>query len=131
MRDSTLTTLIVTLVGPAAAHNAEHLARDPPSPEIFASIAVEFGLISAALFFYWRGTIGAAFMSVAVTLGAAVLWFAHVSPDAEQSVARIAANYTDPMARAVAAGIVYALMASLMATALYAASQVVAQGRKG
>jgi hypothetical protein len=103
----------------------------PPSPEIFASIAVEFGLISAALFFYWRGTIGAAFMSVAATLGAAVLWFAHVSPDAEQSVARIAANYTDPMARAVAAGIVYALMASLMATALYAASQVVAQGRKG
>jgi len=47
------------------------------------------------------------------------LWFAHLSLAAEQRPSNISAMYGSPIAGLVASGLVYAMMLSLVALALY------------
>lgn len=124
MPDKSLTALVVAAIALSAAHDADHLLRDDFSQGsawkfVAAFLTVKYLLTSAALYFYFRGKIGAKFWAVVGVLGAALLWFAHLSSGAEQKPADIYALYGNPTAGLVAAGVVYALMLSLIALAVY------------
>jgi len=122
MPDSTLTILVFAAIAFSAAHDLDHLLRDDLSSAwAFAAVflTVKYALIGAALHFYFRGKIGAAFWAVISGLGAVALWFAHLSPGAEQRPSDIYAIYGRPIAGVIASGLVYAMMLSLVALALY------------
>ena len=124
MPDKTLTVLVLAAIAFSAAHDIDHLLRDDFSqPSAWAIVAgflsVKYALIVAALYFYFRGKIGPKFWAVIGALGAAALWFAHLSPGAEQRPSNIYAMYGSPLAGLVASGLVYAMMLSLVALALY------------
>ena len=124
MPDRTLTFLVLAVLGFSAAHDLDHLLRDDFSQPgawkfVIAFLAVKYGLTGAALYFYFRGKIGATFWAVIGALGAAALWFAHLSPTAEQRPPDIYAMYSNSAAGFIASGLVYALMLSLVALALY------------
>ena len=122
MTDKTLTVLVLGAIALSAAHDLDHLLRDDLSSAwAFAAVflTVKYALIGLALHFYFRGKIGAAFWAVIGGLGAVALWFAHLSPGAEQQPQNIYAMYRSPAAGLVAAGLVYAMMLSLICLALY------------
>lgn len=124
MPDKTLTILVLAAIAFSAAHDLDHLLREDFSQPSARSIAAAFltlkyALTGAALYFYFRGKIGAAFWAVIGVLGAAALWFAHLSPSAEQRPPDIYAMYSSPAAGLIASGLVYAMMLSLVALALY------------
>ncbi|MFO1124522.1 MAG: hypothetical protein U1E25_03980 [Methylocystis sp.] len=122
MPDKTLTVLVLGAIALSAAHDLDHLLRDDLSSAwAFAAafLTVKYALIGAALHFYFRGKIGAAFWAVIGALGALALWFAHLSPGAEQRPPDISAMYRSSAAGLVAAGLVYAMMLSLICLALY------------
>lgn len=123
MPDKKLTALVMGAIALSAAHDLDHLSRDDLSSVwVIAAVflTVKYALIGAALHFYFRGKIGAAFWAVIGGLGAVALWFAHLSPGAEQRPSDIYAMYGSPIAGFIAAGLVYAMMLSLVALALYA-----------
>jgi hypothetical protein len=124
MSDKTLTVLVLAVVAFSAAHDLDHLLRDDFSQTgawaiVAAFLSVKYALTGAALYFYFRGKIGAAFWAVIGVLGAVALWFAHLSPAAEQRPSNIYAMYGSPVAGLIASGLVYAMMLSLVALALY------------
>ncbi|MGD9544723.1 MAG: hypothetical protein AB7F41_06025 [Methylocystis sp.] len=122
MPDKTLTVLVLGAIALSAAHDLDHLLRDDLSLVwAFAAVflTVKYALIGAALHFYFRGKIGAAFWAVIGCLGAAALWFAHLSPGAEQRPPDIYAMYRSPAAGLIASGLVYAMMLSLVVLTLY------------
>ncbi len=124
MPDKTLIVLVLAAIAFSAAHDLDHLLRDDFSqPSAWAIVAgflsVKYALTGAALYFYFRGKIGAAFWAVIGALGAVALWFAHLSPGAEQRPPNIYAMYGSPLAGLIASGLVYAMMLSLVALALY------------
>jgi len=124
MPDKTLTVLVLAAAAFSAAHDLDHLLRDDFSqPSAWAIVAgflsMKYALTGAALYFYFRGKIGARFWTVVGILGAAALWFAHLSPSAEQRPPDIYAAYGSPIAGFIAWGLVYALMLSLVSLALY------------
>jgi hypothetical protein len=126
MPDKTLTILIAAVVVLSAAHDLDHLLRDDFSRPSSWTIArlflfVKYALTGAALYFYFRGSLGAKFWSAVGAAGAALLWFAHLRAGSDQRPADIYAKYADPAAGAAAAGVVYALMAALLALAVYGA----------
>ena len=122
MPDRTLTTLAFAAIAFSAAHDLDHLLRDDFSSVwaiVAAFLTVKYALIGVALYFYFRGKIGAAFWAVIGGLGALALWFAHLSPGARQRPSDIYAAYGRPIAGFIASGLVYTMMLSLMALALY------------
>jgi hypothetical protein len=122
MPDKTLTVLVFVAIAFAAAHDLDHLLRDDLSSAwAFAAafLTIKYALIGAALYFYFRGKIGASFWAVIGGLGAVALWFAHLSPAAEQRPSDIYAMYGSPIAGLIAASLVYAMMASLILLGLY------------
>ena len=124
MPDRTLTILVLAMIAFSAAHDLDHLLRDDfsqPSVWLIATafLAVKYALTGAALYFYFRGKIGATFWAVIGGLGAALLWFAHLSPSSDQRPNDIYALYSNPAAGLIASGIVYAMMLSLVALTLY------------
>lgn len=126
MRDRLLTILIFAVVVFSAAHDLDHLLRDDfsqPSTLAIAAVflSVKYGLTAAALYYYFRGRLGAIFWTVIGALGATVLWFAHLSPASDQRPDDIYAKYANPAAGLAASGVVYALMAALVALAVYGA----------
>jgi hypothetical protein len=124
MPDKTLTVLVLAAVAFSTAHDLDHLLRDDFSQAwawaiVAALLSVKYALTGAALYFYFRGKIGAGFWAIIGALGAAALWFAHLSPAAEQRPPDIYAMYGSSIAGLIASGLVYALMLSLVALALY------------
>lgn len=124
MSDKTLTVLVLAVIALSAAHDLDHLLRDDFSQPwgwaiVAALLSVKYALTAAALYFYFRGKIGAAFWAVIGVLGAVALWFAHLRPAAEQRPPDIYAMYSNPAAGLIASGLVYALMLSLVVLALY------------
>ncbi|MGJ0397497.1 MAG: hypothetical protein ACR65U_14850 [Methylocystis sp.] len=124
MPDTTLTVLVLTAIALSAAHDLDHLLRDdfsqPSAWTIVAGfLSVKYALTGAALYFYFRGKIGAGFWAVIGVLGAAALWFAHLSPGAEQRPSNIYAMYGSPIAGLISSGLVYAMMLSLVVLTLY------------
>ncbi|MGJ0504580.1 MAG: hypothetical protein ACR65X_12745 [Methylocystis sp.] len=122
MPDKTLTVLVFVAIALAAAHDLDHLLRDDLSSAWAIAapfLTVKYALLGAALYFYFRGKIGAAFWAVIGGLGAVALWFAHLSPAAEQRPADIYAMYANPLAGFIASGLVYAMMLSLILLTVY------------
>jgi len=121
MPDKALTVLVFVAIALSAAHDLDHLLRDDLSSAwaIAAFLTVKYALLGAALYFYFRGKIGAAFWAVIGGLVAVALWFAHLSPAAEQRPADIYAMYANPLAGFIASGLVYAMLASLILLAVY------------
>lgn len=124
MPDRTLTILVFAAVALSAAHDADHLIRDDFSqPNMLAILgvflSVKYALTAAAVYFYLRGRLGAAFWAVIGVLGAAAVWFAHLSPASDQKASDIYAMYASPAAGFLASGVVYAMMAAFLALAVY------------
>lgn len=125
MADKTLTILVLAVIALSAAHDADHLLRDDFSQGsawkfVAAFLSVKYALTGAALYYFFAGKLGATFWAVIGVLGAVLLWFAHLSPASDQRPSDIYAMYASPAAGYVAASLVYALMAALLALALYA-----------
>jgi hypothetical protein len=136
MPDKTLTVLVLAALAFSAAHDLDHLLREDFSqagawPIVAAFLSVKYALTGAALYFYFRGKIGAGFWGGVGVLGAAALWFAHLSPAAEQRPPDISAMYGSPIAGFIASGLVYAMTLSLAALALYGGWRAVGAGRRG
>lgn len=125
MMDKTLTILVVAVIALSAAHDADHLLRDDfsqPSAWTIAGIflSIKYSLTGAALYYYFRGRIGAIFWAVVGVLGAALLWFAHLIPSSDQRPDFILAKYDNSLLGHAAVGVVYALMLALLAMTIYA-----------
>jgi hypothetical protein len=84
-----------------------------------AFLSVKYALVGAALYFYFRGKLGEKFWAVIGLLGALAVWFAHLSPASEQRPPDIYAMYGNAAAGLAASGVVYAMMLSFVALALY------------
>jgi hypothetical protein len=73
MPDKTLPVLVFVAIALAAAHDLDHLLRDDLSSAWAIAalfLTVKYALTGAALYFYFRGKIGAAFWAVIGGLGA-------------------------------------------------------------
>ncbi len=107
MPDKTLTVLVLAVVAFSTAHDLDHLLRDDFSQPwawaiVAALLSVKYALTGAALYFFFRGKIGAGFWAVIGVLGAAALWFAHLSPGAGQRPPDIYAMYGSSIAGLIA-----------------------------
>lgn len=114
------------MIALSAGHDLDHLLRDDFSQPSAWGIAglllsAKYALTGAALYYSFRGALGAKFWAAVGAAGAALLWFAHLRAGSDQRPEDIYAKYADPAAGAAAAGLVYALMLSLLSLTLYAA----------
>ena len=125
MPDKTLTVLVLAAVAFSAAHYLDHLLRDDFSQPGAWAIAAAFLSAKYALPPATRCLSTSAARSArrsgrsSAFSAAVALWFAHLSPAAEQRPPDIYAMYGGLIAGLIASGLVYAMMLSLVALALY------------
>jgi len=111
----------------SALHTSDHVVREnlgkPLKPASISSLLVSvliYALVGLGLYLYARGIIGPRIWVIAGCLGFVFGMLAHLSPFTDQTVRSIAAAYDTRIVGWLAASVFVALMASMLATTLYA-----------
>jgi len=127
VRDRTLITLVWLVVLFSALHTGDHVVREnlgkSLTPASISSLIVSvfiYALVVLGLYLYTRGIIGPRIWVIAGCLGFAFGMLAHLSPFTDQTLRSIAAAYDTRIVGWLAASVFVALMASMLATTLYA-----------
>ena len=127
MCDRRLITLVWLVLLFSALHTSDHVVREnlgkPLKPASISSLLVSvliYALVGLGLYLYARGIIGPRIWVIAGCLGFVFGMLAHLSPFTDQTVRSIAAAYDTRIVGWLAASVFVALMASMLATTLYA-----------
>ena len=127
MRDRKLIALVWLVLVLSALHTGDHVVREnlgkPLTPASISSLMVSafiYAFVGLGLYLYARGTIGPRIWVIAGCLGFAFGMLAHLSPFTDQTLRSIAAAYDTRIVGWLAASVFVALMASMLATTLYA-----------
>jgi len=110
----------------SALHTSDHVVREnlgKLKPASISSLLVSvliYALVGLGLYLYARGIIGPRIWVIAGGLGFVFGMLAHLSPFTDQTVRSIAAAYDTRIVGWLAASVFVALMASMLATTLYA-----------
>ena len=127
VRDRTLIALVWLVLLFSALHTGDHVVREnlgrPLTPASITSLMVSafiFVLVGLGLYLYTRGIIGPRIWVIAGCLGFVFGMLAHLSPFTDQTVRSIAAAYDTKVRGWLAASVFVGLMASMLATTLYA-----------
>jgi hypothetical protein len=138
MANNKLVALVVLIAVLFTLHIADHALRGdiswPTTWEAVAGLGVNagiFALIALGLVLYTHGRIGPGPWAIAALFGLAFGWLGHFSPFTEQPPQYIYACYTSPVAGWLALACLFALMATLAITLVYATLLWIRQRNEG
>lgn len=138
MANNKLVALVLLIAVLFTLHIADHAVRGdfswPTTWEAVVGLGVNAGiyaLIALGLVLYVHGRIGPGVWALAAAVGLAFGWLGHFSPFTEQPPAYIYACYTSPVAGSLALAGLFALMATLAITFVYATLLWIRQRKAG
>ena len=138
MADKKLIALVVLIAILFTGHIADHALRGDVSwPTTWVEVvglgvnAGIYALIAIGLVLYMHGHIGPSLAAIAAGFGLTLGWIGHFSPFTEQPPQYIYSCYASPVAGSLALACLFALMATLAITLVYATFLWIRQRREG